>query len=55
MVIMVDYTQKIGGWAASMAQLDLEYSQYATAILQLPSLHPACCALWNTAINELSK
>ena len=53
MARLVGYTKKLGGWQASTAQSNLEYSQYADAIMELPGSHPMRRALINDMFGDL--
>jgi hypothetical protein len=45
MARLVNMTNNLGGWDASMLQGNLQFAQYAEAILMLPGSHPAHMAL----------
>jgi hypothetical protein len=52
---LVKLTGKLGGWKASMVQSELETSQYADAMMQLPSSHPAHRAFMDVMFRGLFK
>jgi len=43
--IMVEVSKKLAGWDATTMGSDLQFSQYATAMMTLPGVHPAKQAL----------
>jgi len=49
---MVDFTQKLGGWDATMLQGNLQFAQYAEAIMTLPRSHPAHGALFQSTFRR---
>jgi hypothetical protein len=52
---LVKHTGKLGGWKASMVQSELETSQYADAVMQLPGSHPAHRAFMDAMFHGLFK
>jgi hypothetical protein len=55
MARLVRHTEKLGGWKASTAQSNLEFSQYADAIMGLPGSHPMHRALVNNILGTFSR
>ncbi|KAF8348818.1 hypothetical protein F5887DRAFT_947668 [Amanita rubescens] len=55
MACLVGHTNKLGGWEASTAKSDLEFSQYATAIMGLPRSHPMYRDLMQNVFRSFSR
>jgi hypothetical protein len=53
--VMVDITHKLAGWDATMMQGDLQFSQYASAILTLPRSHPANQGLMQSVMSSIRR
>jgi hypothetical protein len=51
--IMVDVSHKLAGWDATTMQGDLQFSQYATAIMTLPHGHPERQALMKNVMSSI--
>ena len=53
---LLHHTKKLGGWAASTAQSNLEYSQFANAIMEHPDSHPMMYrALMHNVLSSISR
>jgi len=55
MACLVGHTNQLGGWEATTAKNDLEFSQYAAAIMKLPSSHPMYRGLMQGLFSSLSR
>jgi hypothetical protein len=55
MARFVSHTKKLGGWQASTGQSNLEFSEYANAIMALPGSHPAHHALMDSVLGSFSR
>lgn len=52
---IVDITEKVCGWGASMLEKNLEDAQYMGAIMSLPRSHPAYKAMLENFMSSLER
>jgi hypothetical protein len=53
--IMVHVSHKLAGWNSTTMESDLQFSQYATAIMTLPRVHPAQRALMENVMSSFRR